>query len=128
MFQQQVKRCFNTPGGPAPSEVASESASTMQAAYAAGTRESEPAKAADAAKASEAPIADRNPPPLPKKKRLEKGQGSKAGNIEPDALADILLTPVNEKMAADDLEKLREEMVKQASALQQQRAEVLNLI
>ena len=97
MFEPQVKRCFNTPAGPAPSEVASESASTMQAAYAAGTGESEPAKAADAAKASEAPIADRNPPPPPKKKRLEKGQGSKAGNIEPDDLADILLTPVNEE-------------------------------
>ena len=39
-----------------------------------------------------------------------------------------MLTPVNEKTAAEDLEKLREEMVKQVSALQQQRAEVLDLI
>ena len=39
-----------------------------------------------------------------------------------------MLTPVNEKMAAEDLEKLRSEMVKQAAELQQKRAEVLNLI
>ena len=118
MFEQQVKRCFNTSGGSAPSEVASEQASTMQAAYAAGAGET------DAAKAPEAPVADKNPPPPPKKKRLEKGQGSKAINVVADTLADILLTPVNETTATEDLEKLREEMVKQASELQQKRMEV----
>ena len=100
----------------------------MQQAYAAGIGETESAKAADAAKASEVPIADRHPPPPPKKKWLEQGQGSKAANIEVDTLADILLTPVNEKTAAEDLEKLRSEMVKQASELQKKRAEVLDLI
>ena len=35
---------------------------------------------------------------------------------------------VNEKMAVEDVDKLREEMVKQASELQQKRAEVLSLI
>ena len=75
----------------------------MQQAYAAGAGEAESDKAADAAKTSEVPIADRHPPPPPRKKRLEQGQGSKAGNVEPDALADILLTPVNEKTAAEDL-------------------------
>ena len=74
MFEQHVKRCFKAQGGPTPSGVASETASTMQHAYAAGTGESESAKAADAAKASEVPIADRLPPPPPKKKRLEQGQ------------------------------------------------------
>ena len=39
-----------------------------------------------------------------------------------------MLTPVNEKTAAEDLEKLQSEMVKQASELQQKRAEVLDLI
>ena len=103
MFEQQVKRCFNTSGGPTPSGVVSESASTMQQAYAAGTGEAESDRAADAAKASEVPMADRHPPPPPKKKRLEKGQGSKAANVEADTLADILLTPVNEMTAAEDL-------------------------
>ena len=102
MFEQQVKRCFNTSGGSAPSEVASEQASTMQAAYAAGTGETESAKAADAAKASGEAPADKHPPPPPKKKRpMEKGQGSKAANTEANALVDILLTPVNEKTAAE---------------------------
>ena len=96
----------------------------MQQAYAAGTGETESAKAADAAKASEVPIADKHPPPPPKKKRLEQGQGSKATNIEVNTLAEILLTLVNEKTAVEDLEKLRSEMVKQASELPQKRAEV----
>ena len=38
MFEQQVKRCFNAQGGPTPSGVISESASTMQQAYAAGLK------------------------------------------------------------------------------------------
>ena len=59
---------------------------------------------------------------------MEKGQGSKAVNVEADALADILLTPVNELTAEEDLEKLRAEMVKQASQLHQKKAKVLNLI
>ena len=92
----------------------------MQQAYAAGAVETESAKAADAAKSSEEALADKHPPPPQKKKRpMEKGQGSKAANTEADALADILLTLVNEKTAAEDVEKLRSEMVKQASALQQ---------
>ena len=131
MFEQKVKRCFDTPGGPPPSEAATESASTMQQAYVAEARETEPAKAADAAEASDPPeaLADNNPPPPPKKKRpTEKGQSSKAVNTEADALADILLTHVNEMMAADDLEKLRSEIVKQASELHQKKAEVLSLI
>ena len=83
MFEQKVKRCFNAPGGPTPSGVVSESASTMQQAYAAGAGETESAKAADAAKASEEALADKHPPPPPKKKRpMEKGQGSKAVNTE----------------------------------------------
>ena len=53
MFEQQVKRCFNAQGGPTPSGVVSESASTMQQAYATGARETESTKAVDAAKASE---------------------------------------------------------------------------
>ena len=75
----------------------------MQQAYVAGAGETEPAKAADATKASDLPKApiDKNPPPPPKKKRpTEKGQSSKAANNEMDALANIPLTPVNEKTAA----------------------------
>ena len=118
MFEQKVKMCFNTPGGPAPSEAATESASTMQQAYDVGAVETESAKAADAAKASEEALADKQPPPPPKKKRpTEKGQSSKPINTEADALADILLTTVNKMMAADDLEKLRSEIIKQASEL-----------
>ena len=109
--------------------VASETASTMQQAYAADVGETESAKAADAAKASGEALADKHPPPPPKKKwPMEKGQGSKAVNTEADTLADILLTLVNEKMAAEDLEKLRSVIVKQASELQQKKAEVLDLI
>ena len=59
---------------------------------------------------------------------MEKGQGSKAVNVEADALADILLTPVNELTESEDLKKLRAELVKQASQLHQRKAEVLNLI
>ena len=77
----------------------------MQQAYVAGAAETEQAKAVDAAKASEEALVDRQPPPPPKKKRpMEKGQGSKAINIVADSLADILLTPVNELTAAEDLE------------------------
>ena len=120
MFEQKVKRCFDAPGEPPSSEAATESASTMQQAYVAGAGETEPAKAADAAKATDLPEApaDKNPPPPPKKKRpYEKGQSSKAVNNKVDALADIFLTPINEMMAAEDLEKLRTEIVKQASQL-----------
>ena len=39
-----------------------------------------------------------------------------------------MLTPFNEKTTAEDLEKLRMQMVKQASELQQKKAEVLGLI
>ena len=113
MFEQQVKRCFNASGGPPPSKAAIESASTMQQAYVARAAETEQAKAADAANASEDALADKHPPPPPKKKRpMEKGQGSKAVNTEVDTLVEILLTPVNEKTAAEDLEKLQSEMVK----------------
>ena len=119
MFEQKVKRCFDAPGGLPPSEAATESASTMQQAYVARAAETEQAKAADAAKDSKEALADKHPPPPPKKKPpMEKGQGSKAANTEADTLADILLTPVNEKTAAEDLEKLRTEIVKQASELQ----------
>ena len=38
------------------------------------------------------------------------------------------MTPVNELTAAEDLEKLRAELVKQASQLHQKKAEVLKLI
>ena len=62
----------------------------MQQAYATGAMETESAKAADAAKASEEALANKQPPPPPKKKRpMEKGQGSKAVNVEADALADV---------------------------------------
>ena len=115
MFEKKVKRCFNALGGPPPFEAATESASTMQQAYVAGAEETESTKAVDAAEASDLPEAplDKNPPPPPKKKRpTEKGQSRKAANNEMNALADILLTPINEKTSTEDLEKLRTEMVK----------------
>ena len=43
-------------------------------------------------------------------------------------MTDILLTPVIEMTAAEDLEKLSTELVKQASELHQKKAEVLSLI
>ena len=104
---------------------------TMQQTYVVGAAETEPAKAADAAKASNLPAAplDKDPPPPPKKKRpTEKGQSSKAANNEMYALADILLALVNEKTLVEDLEKLRTKMVKQSSKLHQKQAEVLSLL
>ena len=72
MFEQKVKRCFDAPSGPPPSEAATESVLTMQQAYIVGAAETEHAKAVDAAKASEEALADKHPPPPPKKKRLPK--------------------------------------------------------
>ena len=133
MFEQTEKRCFATPEGPPPSKAATKSVSTMQQAYVSEATETEPAKATHAAKASDLDEAllNQEPPAAPMKKRpTEKGQSSKAvhNNDEMDALADILLTPVNEKIAATDLEKLRMKMVKQVAQLEQKHAEVLSLI
>ena len=76
-------------------------------------------------------LPNQEPPPAPMKKRpTEKGQSSKSVNkkYEMEPLSDILLTPVNEKTAATDLENLHTEMVKQATQLQQKQAEVLSLL
>ena len=94
----------------------------MQQAYVARATEKEPAKAADAAKASDLDEAlpSQEPSRAPIKRRpTEKGQSNKAvqNKDEMDALADILLTPVNGKTTAADLEKLRTGMVKQATQL-----------
>ena len=127
MFEQKVKRCFAAPEGPLPSEVATESVATMHQAYVVGATETEPAKASYL----EGALPSREPLPDSLKRRpMEKGENSKhvQNKDEMDALADILLTPVNEKTAAADLEKLRTEMVKQAAQLQEKQAEVLSLI
>ena len=65
-------------------------------------------------------LPSQEPAPAPLyRKPLEKGEQNKGVHKkdEADALVAILLTPVNEKMAAADLEKLRAEMVKQSAQL-----------
>ena len=80
----------------------------MQQAYVVGATETELAKAADAAKSSDldGALPCREPPPASAKRRpMEKGENNKGvqNNDNMDALADVLLTPINEKMAPTDL-------------------------